>query len=415
MSASIVAIGTEILTGETLDTNSNHLALALAELQIPLHGIQAIPDTAPAIERALRHAFEESDLVITTGGLGPTIDDITRRTLAEYFGRNLLLDQAVLEKIKQLFHLRGREMLESHRRQALVPEGAEVLDNQHGTAPGLWMEQSGQALCALPGVPSEVRGLAADELLPRLRRRFLARPVAVRRMMFAGIRESHLAHKIQAVEEALPPGVDIAYLPHNGVVKLRLTASGSDEPSLNRYLDTLSQEIAQRAGEYLYSFDGEPLPHYVGRLLRERGETLAVAESCSGGYLSHLVTSIPGASAYFQGAIVAYHNHLKTKLLGVQPETLEAQGAVSEETVREMAQGVRERLMADYGVAISGVAGPGGGSEAKPVGTVWMAAASHGQVTARRFQFTPQRDRNIMLSGTVGLDMLRRLMTKISV
>ena len=410
MKACIVAIGTEILTGETQDTNSNFLALQLAELQFPLHSIQTVRDTAPAIGEALQRAFSVADLVITTGGLGPTVDDITRKTLAGYFGQELILDQMVLSKIEAMFKVRDKDMLPMHRQQAMVPEGAEVLENNHGSAPGIWLEREGKVLCSLPGVPSEVRGIMLDEVKPRIKERFISENIAVKRLMFAGIRESHIAHKIEHIEHNLPEHIDIAYLPNYGVVKVRLTATGPDQPALEQEVERLSTQISAAAGDYLYSEKGQSLPEHIGERFTRHGLTVGTAESCTGGYVGHLITSVAGSSAYFMGSIVAYQNHLKERMLGVQADTLAQHGAVSEATVREMAIGAREKLGVDYAVSVSGIAGPGGGSDDKPVGTVWMAAASSQNVIAHKFGFTPQRDRNIKLSGIMALDMLRRLL-----
>lgn len=410
MKAEIIVIGDEILNGSTLDTNSHFLSQKLDELNIDVHHRVVIQDRKEDILSALRQAFDRSQLVLTTGGLGPTKDDITKKTICEFFDDSLIPHQPTLDHIVQWFGKRGREVLQVNRDQALVPSSALVIVNELGTAPGIWMEANGTICVTMPGVPYEMKHIVETGVIPRLRDRLNQKKLSHYFIHTVGVGESSIANQISAYEDALPEHIRLAYLPSPGIVKLRLTGQGENIDSLNDELKTAAAPIEKELEQIIFGRANDSLSSVIGKMLNERGESLGTVESCSSGYLAQMITQSPGSSHYYMGSLVTYSYGLKEKLLGVKHETLTEHGAVSEETIREMAYGGLQALETDYVLATSGIAGPGGGLPNKPVGTVWIAVANSERIETRLFHFGSDRKRNIHLTAVMALDMLRRFM-----
>ncbi len=405
--ATIITIGDELLIGQTVDTNSAFIGQELNKIGIKVYQRFAIGDDAAQITEALKLASSQSSIVLLTGGLGPTKDDITKKTLAGFFGVGFTFYDEVWERMQQIFAKRGKEMLEMNRGQAMLPANAVMLPNMRGTAQGMWFEENGVVFVSMPGVPHEMKHLMETQVLPRLKQHFMLPKIIHKTLMTAGAGESSIANLLKNFEASLPAHIKLAYLPELGVVKLRLSAyDNADENEVSSYFNQLSSTIS----EYVFSDVEISLHEHMGNMLKTRSQTLAVAESCTGGYLSHLLTSTPGSSAYFLGGIISYHNDLKTNSLNVSPETLLQHGAVSEATVAEMAQGVLDKTNATYAIATSGVAGPDGGTPEKPVGTVCFAVGNRNRIITRKFHFFPSRMENIRVSANTGLNLLRRFM-----
>ena len=412
ITAEILTIGDEILYGQILDTNAQWMSAELDLLGIRVIRKTTVGDNEPDMLDAFTQAESRADLVLITGGLGPTNDDLTMPTLAKYFGCKIVENQGVLAHVKYFFEKRGRAFTEMNKRQALVPEIAEVIHNALGTAPGTWYERNGKIFVSMPGVPHEMKSIMNEFVIPKARN-FFKTPIIYHRVIkTVGIGESFLADKIKDWEAALPPHIRLAYLPSVGHVKLRLTAIGEDRDQLKNDVQRQIDSFIPLGGKYIYGYDKTTLEEAVGQLLLEQKKTIAIAESCSGGYIQHKITSTPGSSAYFQGGVVPYHNQLKIDLLGVKATTLEAHGAVSEACVKEMAERVREKFGADVGVASSGVAGPGGGTDEKPVGTIWIAYADSKQTISKKLQLTPNRILNIELTEISVLNLVRKSLNK---
>jgi len=407
MIADILTIGDELLIGQVVDTNSAWMAEQLNAYGIRVRQITSISDDRQHILSSLQEVATSSDLILITGGLGPTRDDITKQTLCEYFETSLVFSEKAYQNIERLFSSRRFPMTELNRRQALVPECCTVLNNPNGTAPGMWFEKDGKVYVSLPGVPFEMKALMTEEVLPRLAGRS-GQKILHRTILTEGVGEPFLAAKIEAWENNLPAFIKLAYLPQPGIVRLRLTATGTDEFLLREAVTRAEEELMILAGEHIFGFDEDTLEEVIGNLLRERHQTLATAESCTGGLVARMITSVAGSSDYFQGSVVAYSNEVKEKVLGVNRLTIQDHGAVSEETVREMAEGVRSLLGTGYAIAISGIAGPAGGSEEKPVGTTWIAVASGQRTVAAHFRFGEHRGRNIQRAALAALSMLRK-------
>src|SRR5690606_3542574 len=318
----------------------------------------------------LKSASERAEVILITGGLGPTRDDITKKTLAEYFGVGFRRDEQALENVYQIFKRYSGPVLEMNKKQADVPENCTVLQNKNGTAPGMWFEQEGKVYVSMPGVPFEMMYMMEEEVLPRLQQRFDFSAIVHQTILTAGIGESFLAKLIEPAEDALPPHIRLAYLPKPGQVRLRLSAYGENETLLQAQVEEAAKQIKALAGGYVIAAEDKPLEKIILDFMQERKLTLTTAESCTGGYISHLLTQHPGSSAVFLGAAVSYSNQLKQNMLGVNPAVLEQFGAVSEETVKAMAEGALRTFHSDYAVSVSGIAGPDGGTAAKPVGTV---------------------------------------------
>ncbi|PIQ47654.1 MAG: competence/damage-inducible protein A [Cytophagales bacterium CG12_big_fil_rev_8_21_14_0_65_40_12] len=408
ITAEILTIGDEILYGQILDTNAQWMSYELDQLGIKVVRKTTVGDNEEDILTAFAEAEDRADLVLITGGLGPTNDDLTMPTLAKYFGSDIILDEHVLAHVKDFFEKRGREFTELNRRQALVPELAEVIHNSLGTAPCTWYERDGKVFVSMPGVPHEMKNLMKESVIPKIRN-FFNTPVIYHRVIkTVGIGESFLADKIKDWEDSLPSHVALAYLPSIGHVKLRLTAVSDNREILKQDVQLLIDQLMPLAEKYIYGYDNTSLEEAVGQMLIEEKKTIAFAESCSGGFIQHKMTTIPGSSAYFQGGLVPYHNQFKIDLLGVKTETLEKHGAVSEECVIEMAERVREKFNADIGAASSGIAGPDGGSDEKPVGTVWIAYADGKKTIAKKLQLTQNRILNIELTEISVLNLVRK-------
>ncbi|MFT6827147.1 MAG: nicotinamide-nucleotide amidase [Roseivirga sp.] len=408
ITAEILTIGDEILYGQILDTNAQWMSYELDQLGIRVVRKTTVGDNEKDILSAFEEAENRADLVLITGGLGPTNDDLTMPTLAKYFGSDIILDESVLAHVKDFFEKRGRDFTELNRRQALVPKMAEVLHNALGTAPGTWYERDGKVFVSMPGVPHEMKNLMNEFVIPKVRNFFNSPVIYHRLIKTVGIGESFLADKIKDWEDSLPSHVALAYLPSIGHVKLRLTAVGDDREILKQDVQLLIDQLMPLAEKYIYGYDKTTLEEAVGQMLIAEKKTIAFAESCSGGFIQHKMTTTPGSSAYFQGGLVPYHNQFKIDLLGVKAETLEKHGAVSEECVIEMAERVREKFNADIGAASSGIAGPDGGSDEKPVGTVWIAYADGKKTIAKKLQLTQNRILNIELTEISVLNLVRK-------
>ena len=393
MKCDIITIGDELLIGQVVDTNSAVMAQMLAGIGVDVHEKITIGDTREQIFSALRRASAEAGLVLMTGGLGPTRDDITKSTLAEYWHDRLVRDEASYRNVERFLAERHLEMNALNERQAWVPSRAEVLPNACGSAPGMWFEQDGVVYVSMPGVPHEMVCMMRQEVLPRIASRLVTQTIVHRTLVLSGIPESRLALVLSAWEDQLPANMKLAYLPDAGVLRLRLTAKGPREEPVAEAVEAQLSALRPLLGPYLLGEDVQRLEEIVGLHLLACHAMLATAESCTGGNVARRITSVPGSSAYFAGSVVAYSNRVKTEVLHVAPETLETHGAVSRETVLEMVAGVRQLLQTDYAVAISGIAGPDGGTPEKPVGTVWIAAASPDNAEARCFQFPPDLDR----------------------
>ncbi len=406
--AEILTIGDEILYGQIVDTNSQWMSSELDQLGIKVVRKTTVGDTEEDILHAFAEAEKTADIVLITGGLGPTNDDLTMPMLARYFDSEVVMNDGVLQHVKSFFEARGKVFTEINKRQALVPEIADVLHNELGTAPATWYERNGKVFVSMPGVPHEMKNLMKTAVLPRLRS-FFHTPVIYHKLIkTVGIGESFLADKIKDWENALPENISLAYLPSIGHVKLRLTAVGNDKKQLEKEVQELIDSFLPLAGKYVYGYDNTSLEEAIGELLLSQKKTLSLAESCSGGFVQHKITTIAGSSEYFQGGVVPYHNQHKVNVLGVKPETLEAHGAVSEACVKEMAEGVRKLFKSDVGAASSGIAGPGGGTPDKPVGTVWIAYADGEQTIAKKLLLSKNRILNIELTEIALLNLVRK-------
>jgi len=408
--ASIITIGDELLIGQVVDTNSAWMAQELNKIGIPVSHRVAVGDNWDDIWEALDQEAKRASIILITGGLGPTADDITKPLLCEYFGGKMVVDQATLAHVTHIFEqILKRPMIERNAKQAEVPDVCKVLKNEKGTAPGMWFEKEGKVFISLPGVPHEMKGLMKDKVLPLLPTYFKTGFLEHQTLLTYGIGESFLAELIAKEEAALPEHIKLAYLPNYGMVRLRLSAFGYDKALLQQevahYFETLKKAVAP----YLVTDKDETMETVLARLLKNSGSTLSTAESCTGGYIAHLLTSAPGASSYYKGTVVSYDNSIKTNLLEVSEDILNTEGAVSEATVKQMAQKVRALMQTDYSIAVSGIMGPDGGSLEKPVGLVWMAVANKTQVIAKSFQFRFDRQRNITLTATNALNLLRML------
>lgn len=411
MKAEIITIGDEILIGQTIDTNSAWLGEQLHLIGVKLNRIVTISDTPEAIVDSIDDSFGRADLILMTGGLGPTQDDVTKETLADYFGTSLERNTEILEAIDSYFNAKGLQMLESNRKQADLPKGARILRNTRGTAMGMWFEKEGKVLISMPGVPYEMKGIMRDHGLSMLQEFFPTKTILHQTIQTQGIGESFLAEKISDWETALRnDGVSLAYLPSPGLVKLRLSAfaENDNKEQVEAKIAHYISELERRVPEYIFGRGKDTVAKAIQDLFQSRGLTLAAAESCTGGLIAHEITSIPGSSAHFLGSMVAYCNEAKMIMLDVKRESLKKYGAVSEQVVREMAEGVRRKLGSDFAISTSGVAGPDGGTEEKPVGTVWVSIAGKNKTLAKRLNLGKSRERNIRISMLTALNWLRQ-------
>lgn len=407
MQATVITIGDEILIGQIVDTNSVSISKHLNSAGIVVREKCSIGDDRTQIVETLERALANSQVVIVTGGLGPTKDDITKKTLAELFGSGMHLDERVAGHVQRMLESRGIVFNELNRGQALVPDCCTVLFNAHGTAPGMWFEREDKVVVSLPGVPFEMEHLMQDEVMPRLKARFSLRSIVHRTLITAGLAESMLAERIAPWEEALPPYLKLAYLPNPGAVRLRLSAYEVEGESVAREIAERFEALKRIIPEYVVGYETATVQELVHRTLTERGETLATAESCTGGTIAARFTAMAGASAYFRGGVVAYSNDLKQQVLGVSADDLERFGAVSEPVARQMAEGIRRLAGSDYAVATTGIAGPAGGSEEKPVGTVWIAVAGPRSTVAVCRQCGTDRGQIVDRASSFAIGMLR--------
>lgn len=407
MQATVITIGDEILIGQIVDTNSVSISKHLNSAGIVVREKCSIGDDRTQIVETLERALANSQVVIVTGGLGPTKDDITKKTLAELFGSGMHLDERVAGHVQRMLESRGIVFNELNRGQALVPDCCTVLFNAHGTAPGMWFERGEKVVVSLPGVPFEMEHLMQDEVMPRLKARFSLRSIVHRTLITAGLAESMLAERIAPWEEALPPYLKLAYLPNPGAVRLRLSAYEVEGESVAREIAERFEALKRIIPKYVVGYETATVQELVHRTLTEREETLAAAESCTGGTIAARFTAMAGASAYFRGGVVAYSNDLKQQVLGVSADDLERFGAVSEPVARQMAEGIRRLAGSDYAVATTGIAGPAGGSEEKPVGTVWIAVAGPRGTVAVCRQCGTDRGQIIDRASSFAISMLR--------
>lgn len=407
-SAEIITIGDEILIGQTVDTNSAWIGGRLSLLGVSVARITSIADRREEIIDALDKSLGRCDLVLMTGGLGPTSDDITKETLAEYFGAKLVTDPGVLKEVSQRLERRNLEMNENNRRQADVPDNCIVLFNRAGTAPGMMFTRDEKTVVSMPGVPSEMIYIMTEHVLPMIAARAGGNVIIHKNIMTYGTFEARLAERLHGFESELPSAIRLAYLPSHGLIKLRLTGRGSNATPIQAMINEQVRKLYTIIPDVIYGEDETGLEEVTGRLLLEAGLTVSTAESCTGGRLSSLITSVPGSSSWYLGSVIAYDNSIKTSLLGVNPDTIRVHGAVSKETAEEMAAGVRRITGSDYSVAVTGIAGPAGGTEDKPVGTVWIAIASAGSIITGLHRFADDRHVNILRASYTALNMLRK-------
>lgn len=410
MNIEILTIGDELLLGQVVDTNSAWMGAMLAKEGFHVQGITSIGDDAAIIKEALGRLVSKGDIVLITGGLGPTNDDITLQTLAGFFGSKLVFDASVYDDIERFFAGRPNTMNALNRDQAMVPADATVIHNKVGTAPITWFDRDGKVIVSMPGVPAEMKQVMSDEIIPRLKQRFNVPSIQHRHVLVHGIGESSLAIQLEKWEGALPSFIKLAYLPQVGLVRLRLTGSLPDEASLTKALDEAVEKVVPLLGNSLLALEDITPAEVIDRLCKQKKVSLSIAESCTGGNIAHLITSQPGCSDYFKGGVVAYDNEVKRNLLNVSELDLKEHGAVSQPVVEQMARGIRTLLNTDIAVATSGIAGPTGGTDEKPVGTVWIAVATSSRVISRLFQFGAFRDRNITRASLEALAMIKEVL-----
>lgn len=406
----IMTIGDELLIGQVVDTNSAWMGQQLNAIGLKVYQITSVSDNEQHILSALEESSQRADVVLITGGLGPTKDDITKKTLCKYFGATLRFDEPTYQIIERLFRERGRDVTPTNRAQAEVPDNCTVLPNPKGTAPGMWFEQSGTIFVSMPGVPFEMKGIMEQEVVPRLIKRYSLPPVLHRTILTQGIGESMLSDRIEAWEAKLPASIKLAYLPSPGMVRLRMTATGENEQAMRKLLQEQEQLLMPLIEEFVYGYDDESLEGIIGLLLSASGKSMGTAESCTGGYIAHRITSVPGSSAYYKGSIVPYAYEEKEKHLGIPAELLNSQGAVSEPVVRLMAENARKLLDVDYTIATSGIAGPGGATVEKPVGTVWIAVSGPSGTVSQLLRLGKGRERVIHETAIYSLNLLRKML-----
>jgi nicotinamide-nucleotide amidase len=410
--AELLTIGDEILYGQIVDTNAQWMSVELGNAGVKVVRKTSVGDEEGEILTALAEAEKRADIILITGGLGPTNDDLTKPCLAKYFNCEMKIHEEALAEVTEFFASRGRELTEVNRNQALLPVCCEKVTNAMGTAPGMWFARNGKVFVSMPGVPHEMKRMMTDLVIPKIKATFTLPVIHHKVIQTIGIGESFLAEKISAWEASLPSHIKLAYLPSLGEVKLRLTGIGQSKAVLEAEADELTEKLKERVGQFIFGYGSDPIEVVIGNTLREKKLTLAVAESCTGGYLSHLITSVPGSSDYFLGSMIPYAYEVKMRQLGVKPEILEKHGAVSEPTIVEMANVIRAKFNTDIGVATSGIAGPGGATPDKPVGTVWIAYSDKYQTVTKKLQLSKDRLINIKLSTTHVLNLIRTSLPK---
>ncbi len=406
--ASIITIGDELLIGQVIDTNSAWIAQELNKLGIQVKHRVAVGDIWEDIWQALDDEAKRASIVFITGGLGPTADDITKPLLCKYFDGKMIVHQPTLDHVTNIFeNILKRPMIERNAKQAEVPDVCTVLINEKGTAPGMLFNKSGKIFISLPGVPHEMKWLITHQVIPLIPTLFDTGFIEHKTLLTAGIGESFLAELIKDLEEAIPKHIKLAYLPNYGMVRLRLTGFGFNKEVLQKEINSQFQLLKEKVSQYLVIDEDLPMELVLGRLLKQKGKTMSTAESCTGGYIAHLMTIHPGSSVYFTGSVVSYSNAIKESMLGVSDEILHTVGAVSESTVIQMASSVLALMKTDYSIAVSGIMGPDGATQEKPVGMVWIAVASKSKVVAKQYNFRFDRRRNIELTSTNALNLLR--------
>lgn len=410
MLAEIITIGDEILIGQIVDTNSAWMAGKLNNAGIRIKQISSVSDNREHILKALAEAAERVDLIFITGGLGPTKDDITKTTLAEYFGVKMVENTDALNNVLRIFERYNRPLLAINKKQAEVPENCEVIINKNGTAPGMWFNEGGKVYVSMPGVPFEMMYMMEEEVIPKIKSLFKLPVIIHKTILTVGEGESFLAERIADIEDSLPDYIKLAYLPKLGQVRLRLSGYGDDEVFLRNKIDEYAAKFMHRIGNVVVAEEDIPIEKAILNFMEKNNLTLSVAESCTGGYISHLFTQHAGSSTVFYGGAVSYSYELKESILGVKHETLWQHGAVSEETVTEMVEGALLNFKSDYAIAVTGIAGPGGGTSDKPVGTVWIGVASAQNKMIKKFTFGNRRQQNIERSATMALSMLNTLL-----
>ena len=408
---SIITIGDELLIGQVVDTNSAYIAQEMNKIGVWIRQRIAVGDVKEDIKKALDEESKHSDIIILTGGLGPTADDITKPVLCEYFGAQMIVNEQVLDHVRYLFekvYRRTGPLLDVNIKQAEVPNVCSVLHNERGTAPGMWFESKGKVFVSLPGVPHEMKGLMQEKVIPKLKEHFTM-PAIVHQVIFtAGVGESMLADRIKDWEAALPKHIKLAYLPNYGMVRLRMTATGDDKNKLEEEIESQLKQLKPLIADWYVIDNDLTMQQVVGKMLKERKQTTSSAESCTGGYIAHLLTLDAGASSNYKGTVVCYDNQVKIDVLKVDKKDIDELGAVSEPVVIQMVKGALEVLKTDYAIATSGIMGPDGGSEKKPVGMVWVAVGNKDKIVTKEFQFRFDRVRNIELTAMNALNMLRR-------
>jgi len=406
--ASIITIGDELLIGQVIDTNSAWMAQELNKWGIRVVRRVAVGDVWDEIWTALDEEQKYADIILITGGLGPTADDITKPLLSKYFDGKMLVNEAARQNVLDIFTRLNRPIIERNLKQAEVPDVCTVLQNKRGTAPGMWFEKDGKVFVSMPGVPHEMKGMMEDDVIPMLLKQFRFPAIIHKTLLTAGVGESFLAELIQDFEATLPAHIKLAYLPNYGMVRLRLTSTGFDKEKTGKEVQEFFETLQSLVKEYMVTNEDEPVEKVVGKLLVAKGKTLCTAESCSGGYIAHLLTSIPGSSGFYEGSVVSYSYKAKEDLLQVDKEILESKGAVSEEVVLQMATGALKNIRSDYVIAVSGIMGPGGGLPGKPVGTVWVAFGNKEKIETQKLYFRFDRMRNIQLTAVNALNLLRK-------
>jgi nicotinamide-nucleotide amidase len=407
INAELLTIGDEILYGQIVDTNSQWMGVELSNMGIKVVRKTSVGDIESEILQAFKEAEERADIILITGGLGPTNDDLTKPCLAKYFNCDLVMNEEALAEVTEFFKSRGRELTELNRLQAALPSVCEKITNPVGTAPGMWFNKGNKVFISMPGVPHEMKKMMAEQVMPRLKKQYDLPVIYHKVIRTIGQGESFLADKIKDWENALPKHIKLAYLPSLGEVKLRLTCFGSSLKALEEEAEKQTAALRLLIDQYIYGYGEEPIEVVIGNMLRARNMTLSIAESCTGGKVSHMITSVPGSSEYFQGSIIPYSYDIKMSQLGVKEETLNQYGAVSEQTIIEMATLVRQKFNTNIGVATSGIAGPGGATPEKPVGTVWIAFADGERVITKKLQLAKERHLNIQLSSMAVLNLIR--------
>ncbi len=410
MNVEIINIGDELLIGQVVNTSSQWLAEQFDLNGFIVKRMQIVADNKLDIERSVLSVGDDVSVVVFTGGLGPTKDDLTRQFICDYFNTKLELHEESLLQLSKMFKHRGFKLTETNRQQAYIPKKSTPITNEIGTSPGFWLEKDGKIYAFLPGVPYEMKHMTTSKLIPKLNKIIITRAVVHKTILTQGVGESFLSDIISKWEDNLGEDLRLAYLPSPGLVRLRISGMGDDKTKLKNKIEEKCKDLEKLISSFIFGYEDMTLEQIIGELLRKKGFTLSTAESCTGGYIAHKITEVPSCSDYYKGSVVAYSNEIKENVLGVKSRSLEKHGAVSEEVVKEMALGVRELYGTDCSIATSGIAGPDGGTEDKPVGTVWIAVCCGDEFYARRFQYGKHRQRNINMSALSALNILRKML-----